>query len=240
MENAGSNSLELIESLDLSFAILSHELGNSVNSLKMTLEVLLRNGEGFDGAKRNDFLERALEQVGKQHRVLNSIKVYSKTGAGRLQAAPAASFWQNFTAWVEKRTEGLRLDLIRAAEPDPGSILIDRAGLKSALSHLVENALEAVGGLENPELLLSMRTPGPEAEHVVISVMDNGPGVKRELMGKIFTPLFSTKTGHMGMGLPIARKIISQMGGRLEVSNRRRKNGLIASVRLKKARVNDC
>jgi len=48
---------------------------------------------------------------------------------------------------------------------------------------------------------------------------DNGCGIKKGDLGKIFIPLFTTKPGRRGVGLPIALKLLSQMGGRLEIDN---------------------
>jgi signal transduction histidine kinase len=49
--------------------------------------------------------------------------------------------------------------------------------------------------------------------HVIVSVSDNGIGIPAELLSKIFTPNFTTKTGGMGLGLAIVKSIAEGMGG---------------------------
>jgi signal transduction histidine kinase len=66
----------------------------------------------------------------------------------------------------------------------------------------------------------------------VIQILDNGQGVSDEIRSRLFTPFFSTRDGHSGLGLAISRKMLSQMDGRVEL-NSRSPQGTIASVWLK-------
>jgi signal transduction histidine kinase len=53
---------------------------------------------------------------------------------------------------------------------------------------------------------------------VRVSIEDSGTGISAPDMDRIFTPLFTTKAGGMGMGLSICRSIIENHGGRIWVS----------------------
>ncbi len=66
----------------------------------------------------------------------------------------------------------------------------------------------------------------------VVQVLDNGPGIAEEIQPKLFTPFFTTREGHSGLGLAISRKLLSQMDGRLELRNRS-PSGTEASMWLK-------
>jgi two-component system C4-dicarboxylate transport sensor histidine kinase DctB len=86
--------------------------------------------------------------------------------------------------------------------------------IQTVLLQLVENALDAVEGIENARIELSVTS---EAERIRIGVKDNGCGIKQKDLSKIFVPLFTTKARRKGLGLSIALKLMAQMGGRLVI-----------------------
>ena len=73
---ARTNTAQLIEDLEQIFSILRHEFGNTVNSLKMTLDVLVRNFDTFDDSAKVEFLHRALVLVARQHKFLDAMRSY--------------------------------------------------------------------------------------------------------------------------------------------------------------------
>ena len=99
--------------------------------------------------------------------------------------------------------------------------------LRSALTELVVNALEAMSGRTGEiRLGLTVRGPargaalGPEdepAREVALCVSDSGPGVDPELREKLFYPFFTTKPRGSGLGLASAQKIAAAHGGAIEV-----------------------
>ena len=86
--------------------------------------------------------------------------------------------------------------------------------LKQCLINLVKNAQEAMpaGGR------LTVRT-GMNQQHVYVAVADTGVGIPPELHDKIFSPFFSTKEKGAGIGLAMSRKIIEEMGGRVDLQS---------------------
>ncbi|MDP2899647.1 MAG: ATP-binding protein, partial [Candidatus Bathyarchaeota archaeon] len=78
------------------------------------------------------------------------------------------------------------------------------------LNNLLENALEAMpsGGGLNVRVEV-------EKEMVLIRIIDTGVGIPDEAKEKIFSPLYSTKPGGMGLGLEYARRAVETLGGRI-------------------------
>ena len=87
--------------------------------------------------------------------------------------------------------------------------------LKQCLINVVKNAQEAMpeGGS------LSVTTSMDDARYVFVEVRDTGPGIPEENLDKLFNPFFSTKDKGSGLGLPMTRKIMGDMGGDVEVGN---------------------
>ena len=53
-----------------------------------------------------------------------------------------------------------------------------------------------------------------------VSIADTGPGIPEDLRGKIFEPFFSTKEEGIGLGLPIAQRIVEEHGGEVRVESK--------------------
>ena len=57
-----------------------------------------------------------------------------------------------------------------------------------------------------------------DAEYVVVTVCDNGPGFPRELLGRVFDPYVTSKPKGTGLGLAIVKKTIEEHGGRIDAT----------------------
>jgi two-component system sensor histidine kinase HydH len=86
--------------------------------------------------------------------------------------------------------------------------------LTQALSHLIGNGLEAIGG--SPDGIVRV-TAVQDRNRVRISVEDNGPGIPEEIRPKIFDHYFTTKSLGTGLGLPIARKLVNLVGATIDL-----------------------
>src|SRR5262249_49662267 len=93
----------------------------------------------------------------------------------------------------------------------------NRVQLQQVLLNLVSNAIDAMAGREEPRVLLIKSEPC-RGDEVLISVADTGMGVDKENAERIFSPLFTTKSDGMGMGLSICQAIVEAHDGRLWVT----------------------
>lgn len=98
-------------------------------------------------------------------------------------------------------------------ESGSAEVLADRIQIQQVVLNLITNALDAMDGVEHPRLLDVASTI--EAGHVVVSLLDSGPGIDESLMERIFDPFFTTKSHGMGMGLAICKSIMEAHRGML-------------------------
>lgn len=91
-----------------------------------------------------------------------------------------------------------------------GLVIVDRVQIQQVIINLVRNASEAISDIG--EIIISAKK---ENEMVLISVVDNGPGIPPSIKAEMFQPFVSCKASGMGLGLAICRSIIEAHGGRL-------------------------
>ena len=117
----------------------------------------------------------------------------------------------------------LRVTFQLNMNPVAGKAQISAGRLDDALLALLMNAREAVEKKDGAGEIQLKVTLGRDLgeELVCVSVTDNGGGLRAEELEKAFLPFYSTKsTVASGLGLPLARKIVTEVGGTLQLSNR--------------------
>ena len=97
---------------------------------------------------------------------------------------------------------------------EPVLLTMDVRLIKQTVLNLLLNATQA---MEGPGELLMRLTPADG--QAVLEVIDTGPGMTVETLGKIFDPYWSSKKGGTGLGLPTARRIVGEHGGTLDVQS---------------------
>jgi signal transduction histidine kinase len=119
----------------------------------------------------------------------------------------------------------LRNDLQKhrvAVQTDPSpqlpQVIGDRIQLQQVLLNLITNAIDSMAN-EDTSRVLSIKSEVQDGGGVMISVADTGKGIGSQDVDRIFNPLFTTKSGGMGMGLSICRSIIESHGGRMSAAN---------------------
>jgi nitrogen fixation/metabolism regulation signal transduction histidine kinase len=88
----------------------------------------------------------------------------------------------------------------------------DRTQLIRVVTNLVKNAIQAIPEDKTPEVIVDLEE---NTNNITITVTDNGMGILKENIAKIFEPKFTTKTSGMGLGLPMIKKIIETYNGTL-------------------------
>jgi len=103
-------------------------------------------------------------------------------------------------------------------EADPDLPVVDGLGgeLNQVWANLIDNAIEAAAG---GHVEVSARRAG---DTVVVCVVDDGPGLTREVRDRMFEPFFTTRPAGegAGLGLAIVRSLVAQHDGEVEVESR--------------------
>jgi signal transduction histidine kinase len=119
------------------------------------------------------------------------------------------SILQNINVEVKKNSEGM-------IYANPGDLV-------QIWVNLIKNACESMTSTPTPNarIIISVSEQG---QNILVSIADNGPGIPKELMAKVFEPNFTTKVRGLsfglGLGLSIVKKIISNYRGTISVTSK--------------------
>jgi putative PEP-CTERM system histidine kinase len=187
------------------FAFIMHDIKNLVSQLSLLARNAERHAE--NPAFRADMIVTLNSSTARMNDLLARLSQHNKARPEEPRAIRVGSIVTSVAAAK------------RSAHPvvitgDAGLFaVVDPARLESALTHLVQNAIEASPASE--PVTLSIVSNGQDT---IIEITDKGCGMTSDFLnGQLFRPFASTKDGGFGIGAFEARALIVAMGGRLNV-----------------------
>ncbi|MHC5211750.1 MAG: two-component system sensor histidine kinase NtrB [Planctomycetota bacterium] len=197
---------------------LAHEVRNPLSTMLINLQLLAEDFRDPSTALEQRTLKRARLLQGEVKRLDGIVNDFLSLVRGYELSPEIVDLELLVTDLLRLvEAENERSGVSARFSPDPGARLVfaDPKLLRTALLNLVVNAQQAMAGRQG-ELLIETR--GRERD-VEVRVTDTGPGIAAELQEKIFRPWYSTKAGGTGLGLPMTRRIVEELGGELRLQS---------------------
>lgn len=211
-ERAGIERERQLVALGQFAAHLAHQLRTPLSAALLHAGVLARGA--LDEGQRAQ-VEALLDRL--QHMQAYISHAFDQLG-DHGSAPPAPIALGPFLLGVRAAMAGLaarrQIDLRLDVPSDCGQVSGWRVPLEGAISNLVDNAIHFSpnGGVVTLQV-------EADAQHVRLRVADQGPGVDRSLLPRIFEPFVSGRDGGTGLGLSIVRGVIERHGGRVSVDS---------------------
>lgn len=163
-------------------------------------------------------LEKASAQAQRAGQIIRSVHAFVKQREPSREPLRIQALLDSVIPLVELQARQFFVSIHCRVVPDLPEVLADRTLLEQVLLNLTRNGIEAMQGCAPERRVLHIvATLDATAlvPHVVVSVIDQGHGIPKEVLERLFSPFFSTKAEGMGMGLNICRTAIEFHGGTL-------------------------
>jgi two-component system, NtrC family, nitrogen regulation sensor histidine kinase GlnL len=203
---------------------LAHEIKNPLAGLQGAAELLAREAEG----RARDYAQVIAREAKRVDGLVRELLDLARPAA--LVAAPfnVHGVVGDVILLARGMPGGDRVSLVERYDPSLPLVVGDREKLTQVMLNLARNAVEAVQGVEKPEVAFEtsvasvrLRSAGGRTRPLArVSVVDNGPGIAEPMLPRLFTPFATSKAHGTGLGLAISRRIVEAHGGRIEVKNR--------------------
>jgi signal transduction histidine kinase len=110
--------------------------------------------------------------------------------------------------------------LVEELDSGDAVVRIDAERIRHVVINLIDNAVQALGETAPGDGVNTVTVRSAVSDGVLeLAVSDNGPGIPRETISRIFEPLFSTKSFGTGLGLATVKQIVVQHGGAISVDS---------------------
>jgi putative PEP-CTERM system histidine kinase len=196
---------ELLTEYSKRFAFVVHDIKN----LASQLNLIVSNAKRYldDPEFQRDMLRTVEDAVARMNKLLGQLKADAGPRAARLVNP------NNVISAVADEFAGGPVGVESRDEAGPCAVAIDPDRLRSALTHLVQNAVEA--SCPKDQVTISSHRLGMQ---LLIEIADRGPGMDDAFVrDELFLPFRSTKAGGYGIGAFQTRELIRMAGGDLEV-----------------------
>jgi signal transduction histidine kinase/CheY-like chemotaxis protein len=207
---------EKLAALGSLLAGVSHELNNPLSAIVGQAEMLEEDSIGTPLEQRAKKISAAADRCARI--VQTFLAMARRRAPDRVAIDPNALVVDalQITEYA-LRTTGITASM--ECDPNVPAIEGDRDQLHQVLVNLIINAQQALEGAQTFDKRLCVRTCVTAAGKVAIDIVDNGPGVPKDLTTRIFEPFFTTKPqgSGTGVGLSFSFGIVEAHGGRLSV-----------------------
>ncbi|MGE6344424.1 ATP-binding protein [Bacillus mycoides] len=131
---------------------------------------------------------------------------------------------------MREKMDELNINFTFNEEYNRSEIECDKRKVKGVFLYVIKNALEAMehGGT------LQIQVEDKKRDYVIVSIVDNGFGIKKENLGRVTEAFYTTKQDKIGLGLTVAERIIKEHLGELHISSEVKKGTRVEIVLLKK------
>jgi two-component system sensor histidine kinase PilS (NtrC family) len=197
---------------------IAHEIRNPLASLSGSIQVLRKDLDlQGDNQRLMDIVLREAERL---NTIITDFLEYARPRASSLEEISLSSLIDE-TIMLLRNSKNFREDISITCDVASSVLLqADAQRLRQVFWNLLINGCQALPG--GGEIMISAMTGSRndgDTEWLRVVIADNGQGIAREDIDKIFHPFFTTKSGGTGLGLAIVYRIIEDHGGTIDVES---------------------
>jgi nitrogen fixation/metabolism regulation signal transduction histidine kinase len=212
--------------------VLRHEIMNSITpiaSLTETLNQILKEDiKKQDGTENFSLEEESVEDLRDGLntienrskglvRFVDAYRDYTTIPKPKFANISLSKLFDHINHLLGAEMKSLEIEFIISLTPEDLVITADKELIEMVIINLIKNAKEAL--VEKGEGKVELRGRIDTNRRAIIEVKDNGPGIIKEALDRIFIPFYSTKRDGSGIGLALSRQIMQLHHGSLTVKS---------------------
>ncbi len=190
--------------------MIAHEVNNTTAGITSTLDTV----EQALSAEPNmddicEVMHICTERCYSMSRFITRFADVVKIPEPTLRPTPLNELVAGCTRFMEGLCNDHNISLRLETASDINIVNVDTSLFEQVLVNILKNAVESIRNISNDRQgQITVRTFAPAG----IEVIDNGPGISKEVEAKLFTPFFSTKPHGQGIGLIFIREVLTRHG----------------------------
>ena len=196
-------------------ANVAHEIRNPLHGVAGFVQLLQRDVKGNADAERQ--VDRIMQATRQLNSVVSNLLSYTREMKAALAKTDLGMIAGEVVEMLKPRAQSCEVELNFLPNDEPLPVKVDGVQIKQVISNLVTNAIEACDGRDSAVVLVSV---GIIDEKVFLKVEDTGCGMSEDDCERVFEPFYTSKSGGIGLGLALCRRIMDANDAGMELSSR--------------------
>jgi signal transduction histidine kinase len=198
-------------SIDELSSTLAHELRNPIAAAKSLVQQM---GEDPTSLENPEYAKVAVEELDRVERSISHLLKYAREEDYEFAPVPIATVVDAALTELRSKLDAAKVAVARNYIGGP-TIVGDKEKLRQVFANIVDNAIDALGAVaEDRRIEVFVQNGAGEA---TVRIRDNGRGIPKDKIDKIFNPFFTTKEKGTGLGMAICKKLVEAHAGTIDV-----------------------
>jgi len=194
---------------------VAHDIRNPLNSIKLLSSHVMDQLDGMpDAAPAVKQIQTIRNEANRLQEIVSGFLSLAKEGELHIEPYRIDAVLEECARLVRKDAEARGIRFVTELRAGDLVLDIDPKQLKRAILNVLINAMDACP--QGGRVRLFSRVM---EKHCEIEIRDDGPGIPKEILDRVFDPYFTTKTTGTGLGLSITRGIVEEHGGTIALSS---------------------
>jgi len=194
---------------------IAHEIRNPLTSISLLVHSLDGRLSKNNESDAPDFV-LLQEEISRLNNIITQFLEYAKPATPQLERINLNEVLAGAKGLLLPKFNAKKLQWKEELAPDLPLVRADKFQIQQVIINMALNALAA---MEQKGSALMLRTFQHDV-HVMVQFTDDGPGIKKEDLRKLFVPFFTTKASGLGLGLSISQRIIASHSGSIEATSK--------------------
>lgn len=196
---------------------IAHEINQPLTAIAAYADAgksLVARNEIHDPKDLQVICERIGQQARRAGKVVQRLRKLVRTGTLSKAHYDLNQIIRNILLLFEYELNKTDIELVFIPDETLTPLFLDEIQVQQIMVNLVKNSLDAISAVQQTDGQIEIRVEREDKE-VIVSVLDNGPGVAEHLRKRLFESFFTTKPKGVGLGLSICKSIAAAHGGSL-------------------------
>lgn len=191
---------------------MAHEIRNPLNFINLSIDHLKNKYSPLEVKEKEAFeslINSIKHEIHRLNKLVGNFLDYGKPLKLNLKRININDMINEIISIIQAKAEKDRININVNLGKVP-EISVDPELIRTSIFNIILNAFQAISS----EGTITIKTTKSDNK-ILITIEDTGIGVSKENLQKIFDPFFTTKSSGLGLGLPMAKRVVEEHGGKI-------------------------